>query len=157
MWLWYLDDVHLKVDLTRFFVSNSGDDFYLHWWDKLIMCNYIYSDLHSFVTNGPCNYCIELWLTLDVSLIKLSWKFLMLVLGMNCFDWIVKKEKKKKILQVPLGCISHTLDPFGFGMWHIFMQKSYKLWRFLSHGGLGTLVQIQCIGWMQQINSLFQT
>ena len=62
-----------------------------------MMCNYIYSDLHSFVANGPCNYCIELWLTLGVSLIKLSWKFLMLVLGMNCFDWIVKKGEKKSI------------------------------------------------------------
>ena len=112
-----------------------------------MMCNYIYSELHSFVANGPCNYCIELWLILGVSLIKLSWNFLMLVLGMNCFDWIVKKEKKN--LQVPMGCISHALDPFMVGTWHIFMQQSYKLRRFLSHGGLGTLIQIQCIGWMQ--------
>ena len=59
-----------------------------------MICNYIYSNFHSFVANSPCNYFIELWLTLRVSLIKLSWKFLMLVLGINCLDWIFKKEKK---------------------------------------------------------------
>ena len=25
---------------------------------------------------------------------------------------------KRKNLQVPLGCFSHALDPFGFGAWH---------------------------------------
>ena len=72
LWLWSLDDVYPEVGLTDSFVSNSGDDFYFHWWDKLMIYNYIYSDLHSFVANSPCNYFIELWLTLGVSLIKLS-------------------------------------------------------------------------------------
>ena len=35
-----------------------------------MICNCIYSDLPSFVANGPCNYCIELCLTLGVSLMK---------------------------------------------------------------------------------------
>ena len=33
-----------------------------------MICNYIYSDLHFFGTNGHCNYCIELWLTSGISL-----------------------------------------------------------------------------------------
>ena len=28
---------------------------------------------------------------------------------------LVVQKKKKKNLQVPLGCISHALDPLGFG------------------------------------------
>ena len=78
-----------------------------------MICNYIYSDLHSFVAYGPCNYCIELWLTLGVFLMKLLWIFLMLVLDMNYFNWIVKNEKYIG----PLGCFSHALDLFGFGAW----------------------------------------
>ena len=58
-----------------------------------MICNYIYSDLHFLVANGPYNYCREVWLTLGVSLLKLLWKFLMLVLGMDYLDWFVKKEK----------------------------------------------------------------
>ena len=93
MWWWYLYDIHPRLSLTYSFVSNNGDDFYSHWWDKLMICNYIYSNFHSFVANGPYNYCIKLWLILRVSLMKLLWKFLMLVLSMNYLDWIVKKEK----------------------------------------------------------------
>ena len=81
-----------------------------------MICNCIYANLYSFVANSPYNYCIKLWLTLGVSLMKLLWKFLMLVLDMNYLDWIVK-GKKKKNLQVPLCCISHALNPFGFGVW----------------------------------------
>ena len=96
LWWWSLDNIHLRVGLTHSFVPNSGDDFYFHWWDKLIICNYIYSDFHSFVVNGFKNYCIELWLTLGVTLVKLLWKFLILVLVMNYLDWFVKKKKKYK-------------------------------------------------------------
>ena len=32
--------------------------------------------------------------------------------GLNC-----QRKKKKKNLQVPLCCISHALNPFGFGVW----------------------------------------
>ena len=79
-WWKYLDDVYHSVGLTHSFVSNSG---------------------YSFVTNGHCNYCIEPWLTLGVSLMKLLWKFLMLVLGMNwswCWYlvWIVWIELSKR-------------------------------------------------------------
>ena len=91
--LWWSLDVHLRIGLTRYFVSDSGEEFYSCWWDKLIICNYIYSYIHSFVANGLGNYCIELWFTLGVFLMKLLWKFLMLVLDMNYLDWIVKKEK----------------------------------------------------------------
>ena len=36
-----------------------------------MICNYSYLNLHSFVANGPYNFCIELQLTLGVSLIEL--------------------------------------------------------------------------------------
>ena len=36
-----------------------------------MICNYSYSNLHSFVANGPCNFCIELQVTLRVSLMEL--------------------------------------------------------------------------------------
>ena len=40
----------------------------------------------------------------------------MLVLDMIYVDWIVKKEKKiKKKSTSTLRCLSHALDPLGFG------------------------------------------
>ena len=41
----------------------------------------------------------------------------MLVLDMIYADWIVKKKKKKSTNS--LRCLSHALDPLGFGAWHI--------------------------------------
>ena len=124
-WWWSLDDVHLWRSLTHSFVSNSsGDDFIpidkASWWCVIIF----YSDLHSFVANGPCYYCIELWLILGVSLMKLLWKFfffflrkilwkfLMLVLGMN---WFVKKEKSTGTFEMYFSCFG----PFWVGVWQL--------------------------------------
>ena len=42
-------------------------------------------------------------------------------------DWIVKKERKKKSTGT-LRCLSHALDPLGFGVWQ-------KLWASDSHVG----------------------
>ena len=70
-------------------------------------CSYIYSDLHSFVANDPCNYCIELWLTLEVYLMKLLWRFLMLVLSMDYLDWFVKKEKYTGTFGLYFSCFGH--------------------------------------------------
>ena len=70
---WWSLDVYPRIGLTHSFVFDSGDDFYSHWGDKLIIYNYIYLDLHSFVANGNSNYFIELWLTLRVSLMELLW------------------------------------------------------------------------------------
>ena len=47
---------------------------------------------------------IELWLTFGESLIKLLWKFLMLVLSMNCLNWIVKKEKFTSTFEMYFSC-----------------------------------------------------
>ena len=124
-WWWSLDDVHLWRSLTHSFVSNSsGDDFIpidkASWWCVIIF----YLDLHSFVANGPCYYCIELWLILGVSLMKLLWKFfffflrkilwkfLMLVLGMN---WFVKKEKSTGTFEMYFSCFG----PFWVGVWQL--------------------------------------
>ena len=67
-----LDDVHLRVGLTHSFVYYSGCDFIpidgKSWWYVIV-----YSDLHSFVANGLYNYCIDLWLTLEVYLMELLW------------------------------------------------------------------------------------
>ena len=109
LWWRSLDDVHPWVGLTHSFVSNSGDNFYFHCWDKLVKCNYMYSNLHSFVANSPCNYCIELWLTLGVSIMKLLWKFLMLVLEMSCLDWMVKKEKSTSTFGTYFSCFGPLL------------------------------------------------
>ena len=121
-WWWSLDDVHLWRSLTHSFVSNSsGDDFIpidkASWWCVIIF----YSDLHSFVANGPCYYCIELWLILGVSLMKLLWKFFFFFFWGKFYEnswcwylvWI--DLSKRKNLQVPLRCISHALDHFGLG------------------------------------------
>ena len=102
--LWWSLDVHPRIGLTHSFVFDSGDDFYSHWWDKLMICNYIYSDIPSFVANGPYNYCIEFWLILGISLMKLLWKFFMLVLGMNYLDWILKKEKFTSTFGLYFSC-----------------------------------------------------
>ena len=59
LWWRYLDDVYLRLGLIYSFVYYSDYDFYSHWWDKLMVCNYIHSDFYSFVANGPYNYCIE--------------------------------------------------------------------------------------------------
>ena len=44
----------------------------------------------------------------------------MLVFDMIYVDWIVKKKKKKgkKKSIGTLRCLSHALDPLGFGAWH---------------------------------------
>jgi len=34
-------------------------------------------------------------------------------------DLLQFELSKKKNLQIPSGCISHALDPFGFGVWHM--------------------------------------
>ena len=53
-----LDGVHLRVDLTHSFVYFSGCDFIPT--NGTICCYVInYSDLYSFMTIGPCNYCLE--------------------------------------------------------------------------------------------------
>ena len=48
---------------------------------------------------------------------ELLWKFSMLVLDMIYVDWNVKKIIIIKNLQVFLRCLSHALDPLGFGAW----------------------------------------
>ena len=65
-----LDDIHLKIGLTHSFVYYSDCDVIptnrTNWWYVII-----YLNLYSFVTNGLYNYCLELWLTLRVYLMKL--------------------------------------------------------------------------------------
>ena len=65
-----LDNVHLRIGLTHSFVYYSGCDVIptngTNWWYVII-----YSDLYSFVDNGPCNYCLEFSLTLRVYLMEL--------------------------------------------------------------------------------------
>ena len=107
-WWWSLDDVHLWRSLTHSFVSNSsGDDFIpidkASWWCVIIF----YSDLHSFVANGPCYYCIDLWLILGVSLMKLLWKFF----------FFFFKENFMKILDV--------------GTWYELICQKGKIYRYL--------------------------
>ena len=67
-----LDVVHLNVDLTHSFVYYSGCDFIP---TNGTGCCYviIYLDLYSFVAISPCNYCLELWLTLRLYLMELLW------------------------------------------------------------------------------------
>ena len=67
-----LDVVHLRIALTHSFVYYSGCDFIP---TNGTSCWYIiiYSDIYSFVANGPCNYCLELWLTLRVYSMELLW------------------------------------------------------------------------------------
>ena len=107
-----LDGVHLKIGLTHSFVYYSGCDVIptvgTSWWYVIN-----YSDLYSFVANGLCNYCLELWLTLNVYSMELLWLFLMLALDMIFVDWIVKKEKSTGTLR----CLSHASDPLGFRVW----------------------------------------
>ena len=86
-----------------------------------MMCNYIHSNLHSFVANDPCNYSIKLWFTLEVALMKLLWKFLMLVLGMNYLDWIVKKEKSTGTWGLYFSCFG----PFFVRVW-LSLSKPWK-------------------------------
>ena len=40
----------------------------------------------------------------------------------TCYDLFGLNCQKVKKLQVSLGCISHTLDLFGFGAWHAWTQ-----------------------------------
>ena len=42
----------------------------------------------------------------------------MLVLDMIYVDWIVEKGEKKKSTGT-LRCVSHVLDPLGFGAWQV--------------------------------------
>ena len=45
----------------------------------------------------------------------------MLVFDMIYVDWIVKKKKKKRKKKKSTGtlrCLSHALNPLGFGAWH---------------------------------------
>ena len=67
-----LDVVHLRVGLTHSFVYYSGCDFIpTNGTSKWYVINY--SGLYSFVANGLCNYCLELWLILRVYSIELLW------------------------------------------------------------------------------------
>ena len=54
-----LDDVHFRIGLTHSFVYYSGSDVIPNDGTS---CWYviIYSDLYSFVANGPCNYFLDL-------------------------------------------------------------------------------------------------
>ena len=67
-----LDGVYLRIGLTHSFVYYSGCDVIsideTSWWYVIN-----YSDLHSFVANGICNYYLELWLTLRVYSMELLW------------------------------------------------------------------------------------
>ena len=54
-----LDVVHLRVGLTHSFVYYSGCDF-IPTNGTSYCYVIIYSDLYSFVANGPCNYFLEL-------------------------------------------------------------------------------------------------
>ena len=49
-----LDDLHIRIGLTHSFVCYSGCDFIS---TDETSCWYVivYSDLYSFVANGPCN------------------------------------------------------------------------------------------------------
>ena len=47
----------------------------------------------------------------------------MLVLDMIYVDWIVKKEKSIGTLR----CLSHALDPLGFGVWHLVRSRGVYL------------------------------
>ena len=53
-----LDDVHHRVGLTYSFVYYSSCDVITtdgtSWWYVIV-----YSDVYSFVANGPYNYCLE--------------------------------------------------------------------------------------------------